>query len=268
MGRLRVGILGCGGMSRGHAKRLQGMEDAELVALCDVSKQVTSSFQEAALPGAAGIAHYTKPAEMYRKSKLDAVVISTPHTLHFEQGMEALDAGCHVFMEKPMVTQADHAYTLADKVEATGKILTVGYNTACTPTFAYLRDKIRSQAFGPLELVNGYLCQNWLKATAGKWRQEPELSGGGQAYDSGAHIINSLVWSVESPVAEVFAFVDNHGAKVDINSAIAIWYYLALVREASMRTLVVESGTTMSVNQVVTSGKQVYVNSDQISPEG
>ena len=61
-----------------------------------------------------------------------------------------------------------------------------------------------------------------MQATAGSWRQDPALSGGGQAYDSGAHIFNSLCWSVESEIAEVFAFVDNHGTPVDINAATAI----------------------------------------------
>jgi predicted dehydrogenase len=136
--------------------------------------------------------------------------------------MEALDQGCHVLMEKPMVTRAEHAYTLAAKVKESGKVFTIGYNTSCTPAFEYLREKIRSNAFGKLELVTGYLTQWWMKGTVGAWRQNPALSGGGQAYDSGAHLMNSLVWSVESRPAEVFAFVDNHGTKVDINSVIAI----------------------------------------------
>src|ERR1019366_3679989 len=71
-----------------------------------------------------------------------------------------------------------------------------------------------------LELVSGYLAQGWMKITAGSWRQDPKLSGGGQAYDSGAHILNSLCWSVESDIAEVFAFIDQHGTPVDINSSI------------------------------------------------
>ena len=82
--------------------------------------------------------------------------------------------------------------------------------------------KVRQGTFGRLELVNGYLSQNWMKATAGSWRQNPELSGGGQAYDSGAHMLNSLVWCVESDVDRVFAFVDNHGTPVDINSVFSI----------------------------------------------
>ena len=159
---------------------------------------------------------------MLAEVKPDAVLISTPHTLHFEQGMKALEAGCHVFMEKPMVTAADQAYALAEKVKETGKVFVIGYNTPCTGEFYWLREQIRNGTFGRLELVTGYLAQGWMKGTTGTWRQNPALSGGGQAYDSGAHLLNSLCWSVESNIEEVFAFVDNCGSPVDINSSINV----------------------------------------------
>jgi len=223
MSKLRIAIIGCGGMSGHHARVLAGMEEADFVAGCDVSEEIVEGFIDRNVPDLdPKPAVYTDMDKMLAEEKLDGVVIGTPHTLHFEQGMKALDAGCHVFMEKPMVTCADHAYQLADKVKETGKILVIGYNTSCTPEFGYLRDQIRNKTFGELELVIGYITQNWKIATAGKWRQEPELSGGGQAYDSGAHLLNSLCWSVESPVDEVYAFVDNCGTPVDINSSINV----------------------------------------------
>lgn len=73
---------------------------------------------------------------------------------------------------------------------------------------------------GKLELVSGYLSQNRMRLTAGTWRQRPELSVGGQAYGSGAHLLNSLCWSVASDIAEVFTFLDNPGTRVDINASI------------------------------------------------
>lgn len=223
MAKLRVGIVGCGGMGGVHARRMQKMEEVEIAALCDLTEEIAGKFLEKNFPeGARDIPIYAGTSAMYAGTTLDAVVIATPHTIHFAQGMEALDAGCHVLMEKPMVTAAEDAYTLADRVKASGKIMTIGYNTPCTPQFAYVREKIRAGAFGKLELVSGFLCQDWLRPTTGKWRQDPAFSGGGQAYDSGAHLLNSMVWSVESRPAEVFAFVDNHGIQVDINSVIAI----------------------------------------------
>jgi predicted dehydrogenase len=223
MSTVKVAFLGCGGFMGAHAKRIKEIGDAELVALCDVTEEQVKTFIQRNLADLTVTpAIFTDPAKMYQSVKPDAVFIATPHTLHFQHGMQALDAGCHVYMEKPMVTDLADAYKLADKVKQTGKILVVGYNSPCSPEFTYLRKLIRDKELGNLELVTGHLTQNWMKGTAGKWRQDPKLSGGGQAYDSGAHLLNSLCWSVESDVDTVFAFVDNHGTPVDINSAFVI----------------------------------------------
>jgi predicted dehydrogenase len=222
-GKVKVAFLGCGGMMGAHAQRLKGHPDVDITGLCDVSEDVTRRFEAAHLAGSPHKPrHFRDPGEMYKALRPDAVLISTPHTQHYAQGVQALAAGCHVFMEKPMVTSLDHAYALGEKVKASGKVFVIGYNTPCSAEFFYLREAIRARTFGRLELVSGYLCQDWLRGTTGTWRQDPALSGGGQAYDSGAHLLNSLCWSVESDVEEVFAFVDNHGTRVDINSVSSI----------------------------------------------
>ena len=223
MSEVRVAILGCGGFAGAHARRLAGNPAAKIVGLCDVTQEVAAGFRDRNLAEVdEGPKLFTDAGEMYAEARPDAVFVVTPHTLHFQHGMQALEAGCHVFMEKPMVTRAEDAYALAEKVEQSGKVFLVGYNTPCTPEFQYLRKVIRERALGKLELVVGSLSQNWRIATKGAWRQNPALSGGGQAYDSGAHLLNSLVWTVEDDVAEVFAFVDNCGTEVDINSSINI----------------------------------------------
>jgi predicted dehydrogenase len=223
MAKVKIAFLGTGGFMGAHAQRLKAHPDAQIVALCDLSMEQTKKFELAHLNDYRPSPQlFTDPAKMYAEAKPDAVIIATPHTLHFQHGMQALDAGLHVYMEKPMVTSAGDAHTLAAKATEKGKIVVVGYNTPCSPEFNYLRDVIRTKKLGKLELVMGYLSQDWRRLTTGLWRQKPELSGGGQAYDSGAHLLNSLVWSVESNIAEVFAFLDNVGTPVDINSSINI----------------------------------------------
>ena len=220
MSKIRLGIIGCGGNSSGHARRMNENPDVQIVGTCDVNTDIANSYIDRNLPELdLRPAAFDNIPAMLDETAPDAVVISTPHTLHFEHGMQALNAGCHVLVEKPMVTSAQDAYTIAEKVKETGKVFTIGYNTPCSANFYYIRECVRNQTLGKLELVTGYITQNWLHATKGAWRQVPELSGGGQAYDSGAHLFNSLCWSVESNVAEVHSFIDNHGAAVDINSS-------------------------------------------------
>lgn len=223
MANLRIGILGCGGISRRHISALLEHEDAAVVAFCDVAQgSIDARLNDYYADRDDKPTVYHDAAQMYAEADLDGVVICTPHTLHYEQGMQAMDAGAHVLMEKPMVTSAQHAHAIAEKAEQTGKIFCIGYNTPCTPEFHYLRQQIRDRAFGKLELICGWLMQPWRVATVGLWRQDPALSGGGMAYDSGAHLLNSLCWTVESPVVEVHAYTDNVGTPVDINSSMNI----------------------------------------------
>lgn len=226
MSKIKVAFLGTGGISAKHARVYVSHPDTQIVGGCDVTTDQVNGLWKRVYPEGTDPATYppafTDAAQMYAKAKPDAVVICTPHTLHYEHGMQALDHGCHVLMEKPMVTSAAHAYTLAEKVKKSGKVLIVGYNTPCSPELAYIRDAIQTKRLGELELISGFLVQGWMKATAGSWRHDPALSGGGQAYDSGAHLMATLCWTVNNPIAEVFAFVDNKGTRVDINSSINI----------------------------------------------
>jgi predicted dehydrogenase len=85
-----------------------------------------------------------------------------------------------------------------------------------------------------------------MKGTAGKWRQDPALSGGGQAYDSGAHILNSLLWSVESEPETVFAFTDNKGCAVDINSVMSIRFANGVLANITISGNCASSGRHMA----------------------
>lgn len=222
---LRIGLVGCGNIQRKHVNAFSKRTDeCQIVALMDVSEDACQAFAERTELTSFGPEPmiFTDLAEMYDKANLDAVSICTPHTLHFEQAMQAVEAGCHVLMEKPMVTDAADAYTLHDKVQQSGVIFLVAYNTSCKPEMAYVRDIIRSGELGKLEVINGYISQNWRENTIGLWRQNPDLSGGGMAYDSGAHPLNTLCWTVEARIAEVFAFINNVDTPVDINSVLAI----------------------------------------------
>ena len=219
---LRVALLGCGSYQTAHAMRLAANRDAQVVAVSDVDEQQAQRLIDKALADAKPPTFFDDPAQMYAKAKPDAVFIATPHTLHYQHCVQALEAGCHIYVEKPMVTDSADAHRLAQKVQQADRILVVGYNTPCTPEFEYLRQRIRDKTFGRLELVVGHMSQSWKQFSKGTWRQVPELAGGGQAYDSGAHVLNSLVWSVEANVAEVFAFLDNMDTPVDINSSINI----------------------------------------------
>ena len=93
MNKIRFGILGCGGMARQHAIKINENPDIELVAICDVNEQITGAFADflAGKHFHTPVA-YINPATMFHEAKLDAVAIVSPHTLHYQHGVQALEA--------------------------------------------------------------------------------------------------------------------------------------------------------------------------------
>ena len=218
MKKIRLAIIGCGGFVRYHVKAIEDhVPEFQTVALADTAvghaeRLAQDHFPDLDLP------IYRDHAKMLKQAAPDAVIVSTPHTLHFRHCCDALAAGAHVLVEKPMVTSADDARRLVRRAKAARRILQIAIQGTYTNTFAYARKLIAGGTLGELQLVTGILAQGWLDGTRGKWRQNPKLSGGGQLYDSTAHVLSAMMFLVDSPVREVFCFTDNKGAKVDINA--------------------------------------------------
>jgi len=221
--KVRLALIGCGGIMNKHAGQSKDIPEVEIVGLCDTVEANIDRLIERSLGHMdAAPPKFDDPVQLLDTTKPDAVVIATPHTLHYNHAKLALDAGCHILMEKPMVTELADAIDLKKRVADSGKVFCIAYNTPCTAELYTLRDYIRTGEFGQLKVVSMYLSQNWYQGTKGKWRQVKSLSGGGQMYDSGAHIINSLCWTVEADVEEVYAHVDNLDSEVDINGTATI----------------------------------------------
>ncbi len=220
MDKIRMGFIGCGGIMRGHAKRTLEIPEAEITALCDISDEMLEKFYEA-VPEVKGLPVYKDYREMLDKEQLDAVQIATPHTLHFPMGMDALDKGLHVLMEKPMVCTVEHAKDLIAKAEEKDRIVTISYQRHYMPEFRYIRKVIESGELGEITYLSALQCQQWKKGTKGTWRQIPESSGGGQLNDSGSHLIDITLWTTGLAVEELSAYIDNLGTPVDINSALS-----------------------------------------------
>ncbi len=216
---LRLALVGCGGMANWHAQQLKKITDCQVVALCDTVPAQTAQFKKNYFPEAA---EYESYEAMLREETLDGVVLVTPHTLHYGQAKGALESGRHVLVEKPMVTSSAHAYDLWATVKRTGKMLGITFQSPYTAEFGWLAKARDEGKLGKVQLISGWLSQGWLKATTGKWRQQPELSGGGQMYDSGAHLLNALMWLMNDPVVEVACFYDTCGAPVDINGVAVV----------------------------------------------
>ena len=222
MKKIRVGIIGCGGWVGYHLNIIsKSVPEIQLVALCDIVREHAEDRRKRYCSGPARADLQRLPQDAQAEAKLDAVLVSTPHTLHFKHAYAALDAGCHVQVDKPMVTDSTQARKLVRKAEKVGKCLEVAVQGMYTDTFAWAKQLISAGAdglMGKLQMVTGITSQNWLRMTVGKWRQEPKLSGGGQLYDTTSHVLSAMMFLVDEPVVEVSCFTDNCGTDVDINA--------------------------------------------------
>lgn len=219
LSEIRVGFIGTGGNGRGHVAAMAKIPGVKVAAFADISEESLSLAIERV--------GFTVPTfedykAMIAQVPLDAVVISTPHTLHYEMVMHALDHGLHVHVEKPMVCTSAHARAVIAKEKETGKVLSIGYQRHYEPRFRWVREQIANDRIGRITFIQCFQSQNWLRGTKGTWRQVPESSGGGQLNDSGSHLIDIILWITGLEAMEVTAYLDNRGSMVDINSAIAV----------------------------------------------
>lgn len=220
MDKVRLGIIGSGGMARHHINILQEVSEAEIVAITEPSQdQRNATLQR--FPNLQNVPFFDDYREMLEKVALDGVLIITPHTLHFEQAMAALDKGLHVMIEKPMVCTLEHAQALVRRFRETGKVGLVAYQRHYIPIYRYVYEGIRRGEIGEVHFVQAINLQHWLYLTSNTWRQDPALSGGGQINDTGSHLVDFLTWIVPAPATKVSAYMQYFDRKVDINSALA-----------------------------------------------
>lgn len=221
MEKVRIGIIGTGGIAQGHIARLLAHPAVEITALCDTSPTSLERTIERH-PELKKACQFHDYRELIASGLVDAVSINTPHTAHFEQIMAALDAGLHVLTEKPMVCSVEHAHQVLQQVEKSGKVLVVSYQRHYMPEFLYIRNEIAANRYGPVQFVQAFQSQGWYRGTKGSWRQDPTLSGGGQLNDSGSHLVAVILFMTGLAAQSVFGYIENFDAPVDINSALSL----------------------------------------------
>jgi len=124
MNDIRILCIGAGNMGRSHAlayQRIQGFEICGIVTRSEKSAAALNDKLDSNYPS------FTDFHQALRETKPDAVSISTYPDSHAEYAEAALDAGCHVFVEKPLAETVADAQRIVDKARATGRKLVVGY---------------------------------------------------------------------------------------------------------------------------------------------
>ncbi len=219
----RVGFIGVGVMARYHLTDILGRADSEVTAVCEPSPAAYAAAAEQF--GRHGLAAPPNEPDWARfvatySDRLDAVFIITPHVLHFAQATACLEAGIDVLLEKPMVMTADEARALIGTRDRTGRLLVVAFQGSLSPQVREAARLLRSGELGPILNINAMAWQDWGVATNGTWRQQPELSGGGFLFDTGAHMLNTVADLAGEDFTEVAAWLEDDGRPVDIRAVV------------------------------------------------
>ncbi len=194
MDKIRMGIIGCGGMAGSHFKGYEALvEQMEVTAVCDIVPERAQSAAEQL-----GI---TKAVTDYREllDDVDAVLIVLPHDLHFEVGMACLKAGKHVLMEKPLANSEQEVIELIKTSEEVGKILMTAYPVRFWPLVLKMKELIDTQEYGEIFQLSIW-TEQLTKYQEGHWGLSAKRLGGGQFFSHGCHYIDIMMWILGRPV--------------------------------------------------------------------
>ena len=146
---LRAGIVGCGGISRSHAKAYRHLPDVSLVALCDIDKErlrLLAADHDIS-------ACYTDYRNMFNSEKLDLVSVCTHAPLHAPVTFAAAEAGIDVLCEKPLSLDLENADQMVKKCQDAGVRLAVSHQHRFMPVFRLAKEWIDSGRIGALRSI-------------------------------------------------------------------------------------------------------------------
>ncbi len=193
---IRAAVVGLGKMGLSHMALVNAHPDVSLDAVCDASGYVLG-----VLGKYTGVPTFTSYDRMLAEADLDAVFIATPSRSHAELVEKALDAGLHVFCEKPFTLEPARSAALAERAGALGRVTQVGYHNRFAAPFREVRRLLDAGAIGTV--VQG-LAEAYgpvvLKEKGSTWRSDRK-EGGGCLYDYAAHAIDLLQWYLGEPEA-------------------------------------------------------------------
>ncbi|MEZ4670661.1 MAG: Gfo/Idh/MocA family oxidoreductase [Anaerolineae bacterium] len=218
--KAHVAMIGCGGMAREHVRKMLRQQDTtEVVVVCDPSSEaydlMAKVFVDNNLPAPPNQPDLEQLLQEYA-GIIDVAFIVTPHASHYEQAKACLDGGLDVLLEKPMVVTADEAKRLIEARDRSGKLLVIAFNGSLSPQIRKASAMVRAGELGELRMITASIWEGWKDAYRGHWKQNPNISGGGFMFDTGAHMMNTVADLANDEFVDVAAWLDNRGLEIDI----------------------------------------------------
>ena len=197
---IRIGIIGLGWWGKQIVTCLVESPRFKLVAACDIDTQMAASF--AAAHGL-GLVHDYR--SLIRRADLDAVAVVTPHLLHEEMAIAALEAGKHVFCEKPLTLTAASAERILAASEKAGGVLGIGHERRYEPAMEEMRRLLDGGTLGRILHMDANVSHNnFRKMDPSNWRRDARHAPAGAWTALGIHLGDMFV-SLAGKPARVMA---------------------------------------------------------------
>jgi predicted dehydrogenase len=190
MEKLKTAVIGCGKVAHIHAQALKSIPESDLVAVCGRDPVKARVFA-----GEYGVTPYTRVEEMVGAG-VQAVVVATPHPAHAAVTVEALRAGAHAIVEKPLASSLEDCDAMIGAARAGGKTLaTISQRRLYAPTrrvrAAIDAGKLGRPILGTVTML-GWRDEAYYRSDP--WRGRWDLEGGGVLVNQAPHQIDILQW--------------------------------------------------------------------------
>jgi predicted dehydrogenase len=179
-------IVGCGLVGGKRARALVDL-GAPVVTMYDTDP--TRSEKLAAELGSRAVVA-SSPADAFAADEVELAVVGVTHDALVPLGVEALEAGCHVLVEKPGARCREELLTLADAARRTGHLVRVGFNHRFHPSVEAAKAIVASRQYGGVLYVRARYGHGGRPNYAREWRADPSVSGGGELLDQGSHLVD------------------------------------------------------------------------------
>jgi predicted dehydrogenase len=195
---VNLGLIGLGTRGKTLLDGCLRLENANLVAVADVSKKALRFARDIGVKNVQ--VDYNK---LLNDQTIDAVVISLPNFLHYECAKRAAEAGKDILLEKPLARNLMEGEQILSYVKREGVKLMLGYGLRFSEPFTRLKDQIQNGELGEVQIASATNISTGPfsprtaisePAPVPAWWFDKELTGGGALLDLGSHIINILRW--------------------------------------------------------------------------
>jgi Predicted dehydrogenases and related proteins len=195
--RVRLALIGAGGIGRLHLENIAKSELVELAAVCDkMPEKAHAAAEQYQCPA------YTDYTQLLRDHVCEAVLIATPHYDHTTIGIAALESGHHVLVEKPISVHKADCERLITAHKDKSLVFAAVLNQRTDPHYQKIKELVDTGAVGPLQRIN-WIVTDWFRPNAyyasGQWRATWEGEGGGVLINQCLHNLDLLQWICGMP---------------------------------------------------------------------